>query len=106
MKKLILCSSIIVIVCLLISFVVIPVMSKNNPVNNSVGTSVAETESIYIVKSENDRIVVYEKGQAAPVKTTDTVVSVLPKQDQEYLYRGIEVSGEDSLRKLLEDYCS
>lgn len=106
MKKIIWISAVIVVICIIITFLIIPAMAKstsNNQQNNQITTA---TEPMYIITSENDRIVVYDKFTSKPKKVTETVVSVLPKEDQENLEKGIEVTGDKALQKALEDYCS
>ena len=60
----------------------------------------------YIIKSEKCRLVVYKSGNDAPFLTTETFSDNLPKSDVDRLKKGVEVSGERNLRKMLEDYCS
>ena len=60
----------------------------------------------YILKSENNRLVVYKKGENTPYKVTDTVTDRLPHSDILRLEKGITVTGTVNLRKALEDYCS
>ena len=69
----------------------------------AVTVSVTE-DAVYLVTERDDRIVVFLNG--AQYLRTDTVVSSLPKSDQQRLKDGILLTGFDSLRKLLEDYCS
>ncbi|MED9970846.1 MAG: hypothetical protein UFA98_12720 [Ruminococcus sp.] len=67
----------------------------------------AETKvNRYIIKSESGRLVVYKSGDDTPFMSTETFSGHLPKSDAERLKQGIEVEGEQSLRKSLEDYCS
>ena len=44
--------------------------------------------------------------EKSPMIKTDTLVSSLPYDDQDKLKKGIEVKGDTSLRKCLEDFCS
>ena len=60
----------------------------------------------YVIKSEQGRLVVYRAGDSTPFMTTETFSAQLPKSDTEQLRQGVEVEGEQSLRKTLEDYCS
>lgn len=69
-------------------------------------TQVDCKEDVFVLKSENNRLVVRKNGEKLPYMTTDTIVSSLPKGDIMLLEKGIEVRGEENLRKYLEDYCS
>ena len=79
----------------------------------TVGTQVSVTDEnkgneneVFVLKSENNYIVVYKFGENTPYMTTDTLVSTLPKGDIMLLEKGIEVKGEENLKKSLEDFCS
>lgn len=105
MKKLVLFTGIILMVCLFTSVYASPTAT--------VGTEAKVTEEkrendndVFVMKSENNRIVVYRYGEETPYLTTDTLVSTLPKGDIMLLEKGIEVKGEENLKKSLEDYCS
>ena len=105
MKKLVLITGIILMVCLFTSVYAAPAAT--------VGTQVSVTDEnkdnkneVFVLKSENNYIVVYKFGENTPYMTTDTLVSTLPKGDIMLLEKGIEVKGEENLKKSLEDYCS
>ena len=70
------------------------------------GEPAPEAPVKYVVKSERGRLTVYRFGESEPFMTTETFSSQLPKSDAERLRHGVEVEGEQSLRKTLEDYCS
>ena len=61
-------------------------------------------EVVYVVKEENDRVVVY-RGEMLFL-TTDTPVSLLPKSDRSRLQKGIVLYSDEELKKLIEDICS
>ena len=56
--------------------------------------------------SEIYYVSVFKKNEKSPMIKTDTLVSSLPYDDQDKLKEGIEVKGDTSLRKCLEDFCS
>ncbi|HCA04549.1 MAG TPA: hypothetical protein DEO32_01485 [Ruminococcaceae bacterium] len=90
---------------ILISSVFIGELSA--PSNASAAGASAHTEpNKYVIKSESGRLVVYKKGADAPFMTTETFSTGLPKSDADRLAEGVEVEGEQKLRKTLEDYCS
>lgn len=65
-----------------------------------------EEMSDFIIKEYNGSVAVFESGKNLPFKTTETPVSDLPATDKELLKKGINVSGEEELSRILEDYCS
>lgn len=60
----------------------------------------------YYVKNYKGYVAVFKKNDKSPMIKTDTLVSSLPYDDQDKLKEGIEVRGDTSLRKCLEDFCS
>lgn len=106
MKKLIGITGIILISCICISSLYTPVTSaKASPETESTAVVSAESQT-YVLKSVNNRIVVYKKGEASPFLVTDSRTDHLPKSDILQLKNGIEVEGEKNLKRTLEDYCS
>ena len=105
MKKLVLITGIILMVCLFTSVYAAPAATVGTQVSVTDGNKGNENE-VFVLKSENNYIVVYKFGENTPYMTTDTLVSTLPKGDIMLLEKGIEVKGEDNLKKSLEDYCS
>ena len=98
MKRLVCITGIILISCLFTGMLFAP--SSSAEIQNTVESSTV------VLKSENNRIVVYKKGENSPYITTDTLTDSLPKGDVMRLKEGIEVKGKAQLRKSLEDYCS
>lgn len=105
MKKLVLITGIILMVCLFTSVYASPAATVGTNVTASEENKGCENE-VFVLKSENNRIVVYRCGEKTPYMTTDTLVSTLPKGDIMLLEKGLEVKGEENLKKSLEDYCS
>lgn len=60
----------------------------------------------YIVREYNGMVAVFYNGEDKPFKVTDRYVSALPQQDINDLKQGIQVTNDESLRRLLEDLCS
>lgn len=102
-KRVILFSVVIVCLCLIVSLFVVPALqsSTEGKVQNQTGTLPA-----YVLKSENDRIVVYDNVKGSSRVIADMPVSVLPPRDRQDLEKGIEVKDERELKRLLEDFCS
>ena len=105
MKKLVLITGIILMVCLFISVYAAPAATVGTQVSVTDENKGNENE-VFVLKSENNYIVVYKFGENTPYMTTDTLVSTLPKGDIMLLEKGIEVKGEENLKKSLEDFCS
>ncbi len=105
MKKLVLITGIILMACLFTSVYAAPSASVKASVTTNTEDK-SETVDIYIMKAENNRIVVYKKGEQVPYIETETLVSSLPKGDIMLLEKGIEIEGEKNLQKSLEDFCS
>lgn len=111
MKKLVLFTGIIVYVLFAIS-AFIATASDNNPEPvNIVSTEVTEqtqsdTHMSYILKNHNGKIAVFDEAEEKVIETTDTQVSILPKEDQKRLNEGLYIEGSENLRRVLEDFCS
>lgn len=103
MKKMICITGIILMGCLFTGAFFSPATAEES--NNTVQTQAAEKE-IYILKSENNVLVVYKKGENSPYMITDSRIDVLPEGDIRRLKEGIEIEGKANLRKSIEDYCS
>lgn len=103
MKKIILTAGVFFIAYVVFSAVIVP---QNNSIDAKAETvGIAQEQSTrYIVKSENDKIVVYIDD--ALYLRTNTPTRNLPKQDQTKLLYGIVLTSKDELKQLLEDYCS
>lgn len=105
MKKLVLFTGIILMMCLFVSVYAAPAATVGTQVSVTDENKDNENE-VFVLKSENNHIVVYKFGENTPYMTTDTLVSTLPKGDIMLLEKGIEVKGEENLKKSLEDFCS
>ena len=105
MKRLVCITGIILISCVLIGALYTPSKAVNTVAEELVTQPDKETVS-FILKAENNLIVVYIKGESTPFMVTDTYVNNLPKNDILLLNEGIEIQGEKNLQKSLQDYCS
>lgn len=106
MKRLVSITGTILIICLFVGVFFAPSGEAHS--TSAVQSEPVSTvnEEIYIIKAEDNHIVVYKKGESEPYLNTDTLIDSLPKGDTVYLEKGIEVEGRNNLRKALEDYCS
>ena len=61
----------------------------------------------YIIKEENDKIVIYrinEEGEEEIYETTEIAVDYLTEDDKENIKNGIKVNGQEELNQLIEDF--
>lgn len=66
-----------------------------------------ECNEHYILKEENEKIVVYkldENNKEELYKTTEIITNYLPEADKINIQKGIRVNGKEALNCLLEDY--
>lgn len=102
MKKLVGITGLILICCVCIGALYTP----SEAVNIEASTVATHLDDIYVIKAENNKIVVYRKNEEMPYIVTDTYINNLPKGDILRLIEGIEIYGEKNLQKSLQDYCS
>lgn len=62
--------------------------------------------ALYCIKEYKGNIAVFEESKEKPFRITTIAVDELPAEDQKLLKQGIEVSGQEELNNLIEDYCS
>lgn len=108
MKRLVLITGIILIMCMLIGVYAAPsvaVQTNNTSVQTSQSKATDKTQ-IFVLKAENGQLLVYKKGDSAPYLETQRNINSLPQGDILRLEKGIEIYGESNLRKALEDYGS
>ena len=104
MKRLLLITGVFLI-AYVVMMTSVPFEAGEQPVQPAAAMTESVIENaVYLVTERDDRIVVLLNG--AEYLRTDTAVSSLPKADQKRLEEGILLTGIDSLKKLLEDYCS
>ena len=60
----------------------------------------------FILGIHDGRIALWRGGEAEPVKVFPYRAEMLPESDQKALARGIVISDEKSLSRILEDYLS
>ncbi len=110
MKKLVIITGIIVYILFAVS-AFIAIASEEKAAASQVASvtesevQFAALEESYIVKTEKGLIVVADSNKEVLWKT-DTLISMLPKEDQKKLKKGIVAKSRDELRSILEDFCS
>lgn len=99
-------TAVIVVACVIASAIIAPVTTETKkPVQESTET-VSPSEKVYVLKSENDRLVAYVKGVDRPFIETTRTASSLPYDVQKKLMDGIEFDSEEKLREAINEYCS
>lgn len=101
MKQLLAVTGVVLIVFLLAMNALVP--ASRDASAASVQPSAAPRHSYYIC-AVDDRVAVYRDGEL--YRSTDTLLSSLPKADQTRLKKGIYLDSDEELRRLLQDYCS
>lgn len=64
------------------------------------------SEHEYLLKEINGKIAIYKSTEYEPFMILDVFVSTLPYVDRHNLIDGITVSGDDELRRIIEDFDS
>ncbi len=89
--------------------------AEPEPVSNgksgvSAADSKKETPAVtpggYTIKDYKGNIAVFEQGKEAPFRNTGIIINELPPADRSLLEKGINVSNQEELNLVLEDYCS
>ncbi len=106
MKQLIVFTGIILMICVVTSAVIIPANAQQGDLKEVIDAISEKEENTYLLKSDNGMLCVYLKSNGEMIMNTDTNISVLPKEDQKILEKGIEIKDEKALQQALEDYCS
>ena len=75
------------------------VASQDNQPENS-------NENFYILKEYNDYVAVFHGNEEKPLYVSKTLVKDLPKADKLLLKCGIRANDKKALTRLVEDYCS
>lgn len=110
MKKLILITGLIVYTLFAVSsFIAVATENKASILEVTAPAVTEETtgkKALYTLTEKDGVIVVIYNRNGNIVKETDTLLSVLPIQDQQKLKQGIQVDSEKELSRLLQDFCS
>lgn len=106
MKRLVCITGIILISCVCIGAFFSPSGTAKAETQTNADTTSSVESITYILKAENNRLIVYKKGENTPYLVTETYTNNLPKSDILLLNEGIEIQGEKNLQKTLQDYCS
>lgn len=111
MKRLVIITGIIVYILFAVSaFIAVASGEDNDPPLQTAATGAASQtlpqEEIFVVKSRKGKIVIEDGLSGEIIRETDTLTSMLPKEDRIKLKSGITAAGRDELRTVLEDLCS
>ena len=97
-------TGVVLIACVLISTLASD--AGRRVVHAAAQQTVSDESRRFVMGERRGRIAVWREGEEEPFMMTDTLIYSLPKADRSKLTRGIVITGESELRKLLEDYCS
>lgn len=103
--------TVVIIICTAAAFLITGAASavvNNKPVKNPTTTSSASSvmQNYYIVREYNGKLAVFKNSDKYPTTIYDVFVFTFPEADKELLKKGIKVTSEHDLRKLIEDYTS
>ena len=95
---------IITVVIILCTFSVIYNLNKakTKQVNTKDITDTCNYE--YIIKDYKGRIAVYKYGKSLPIEIYDIYTDSLPETDSKKIQKGINITNEKELQKVIEDY--
>jgi hypothetical protein len=97
--------TVLLIGAVMILYVIVSTLAAGDRTSDSAAAPAVDTHTVvYVVREENDRVVVYRDDSL--FLTTDTPVSLLPKGDRTRLSKGIVLYSEEELKALIEDICS
>ena len=65
-----------------------------------------QQQPCYIIKQYNGKVAVFKEGSNTPNQVFDVFVDTLPQVDAQALQSGILVTGDEDLKRLIEDYTS
>ena len=98
MKKLVITTISIILVCVGINLAVINAKSYDEePVTGN---------RTYVIREYFGKVACFERDSAEPFIVTERMVKDLPPTDRKMLSNGVEVVGAKSLSRALEDYTS
>lgn len=98
----------LIVIALFLVFT-IPHYYIENPAEQEISseTSSANTQPVlYIVRSYEGKLSVFNPGESKPFEILDINVDSLPLKDRELLNVGINITSKQQLRDILEDYDS
>lgn len=98
MKKIIIATAAIILVCFAINFAVLNAKSENTEASVQTGMKT------YIIKEYEGKVACFETYSEKPFLVTEVEVINLPPIDRKMLHGGVEVVGSRALSRALEDY--
>jgi len=109
MKKLILITGCMAIVCILLTGHTAADADNSNSSAQIRNTASAQEVSLsphYLLRVYDKRVAAFYSDSTTPFFISDVYVSELPKKDRQLLIQGLQVNSRKELDRLLEDYCS
>lgn len=93
-----------VAICLLVATFIIYTNNNSNQLEKEIITETKTT--YYVIKEYNGRIALFVNNNELPKETYEIFTSSLPSEDAEKIRKGITVTNENDLQRILEDYTS
>lgn len=110
LKRLILITAVIIYALFAISsFIAVATENKNSILevtSPEITSSEVKKQGIYTLTESDGVIAVIYNESGKIIQKTDTLVSILPPEDQKKIREGIQIYNEKELIRLLEDFCS
>lgn len=106
LKKIFYITSVIVVACVLASAIIAPLTTENKKPEGDFSQGIQSEGNVYVLTSQQDRLVAFVKGSDKPYIETTLAVSSLPYDVQARLRAGIEFDSEEKLREAINEYCS
>lgn len=104
MKKLILLTGVILIACVCVQAIAAPPPAPSQTAAENRQPKGADAG--YIIRDSGGKIAVFNAGDDRPLFTTETRTESLPRADAKKLREGVKAPDRQTLRRILEDYCS
>ena len=98
MKRLIITTISVILICTAVNFAVINA--------NSFDDDISDGNRTYIIKEYHGRVACFETDSSEPFIITERFVKDLPPTDRKMLSKGVEVVGAKKLSRAIEDYNS
>ena len=101
MKNKFIITTLVIILCTL------TVIYNLNKIKSRNATSRTITEASnyeYIIKDYKGRVAIYKYGKNLPLEIFDIYTDSLPEADSLKIYKGINITNEKELQKIIEDY--
>ena len=104
LKKFAIAACCSVLVCLAVTLWIVPSIKAANAGEHFAPSSDVSVKPMYIVGEYEGHVAVFEYGEIRPFQILESTTAALPDTDRAMLERGIEVTDDTELIRILEDY--